>query len=125
MKYLFILAISFMLFTSCDTIENKYSEINPVGASKIENITINGNQVKVTTSYGTPTPCWYYYKTESQNFRDTFISKVFAKYDGEMCIQITGSFNHEETVLFAGSGNKTLRFWQNDSTYLDTTITLQ
>lgn len=125
MKYLFILAISFMLFTSCDTTENKYSEINPVGASKIENITINGNQVKVTTSYGTPTPCWYYYKTESQNFRDTFISKVFAKYDGEMCIQVTGSFNHEETVLFVGSGNKTLRFWQNDSTYLDTTITIQ
>lgn len=114
-----------MLFTSCDTTENNHSEIKPVSAGKIEKIQINGHQVKVTTSYGTPTPCWYYYKTETHNFGDTFISKVYAKYDGEMCIQVTGSFNHEETVLFVGSGTKTLRFWQNDSSYLDTTITIQ
>ncbi|HQI42114.1 MAG: hypothetical protein B6D44_13300 [Ignavibacteriales bacterium UTCHB2] len=96
-----------------------------MGAASIDKIRINGNEVKVTTTYVTPNPCWYYYKTESQNFRDTFISKVFAKYDGEMCIQMLGSFNHEETILFTGSGNKTLKFWQNDSTYLDTTITIQ
>lgn len=125
MRYLFFITFSFLIFNGCDTNENDYSEIKPFGARKIESIQINGNQVKVTTSYGTPTPCWYYYKTEAQNFRDTFISKVFAKYDGETCLQVTGSFNHEETVLFSGSGNKTLKFWQNDSTYLDTTITIQ
>jgi hypothetical protein len=125
MKSLFILTISFLLFNTCDTNETDYSVINPVGASKIEKIQINGNQVKVTATYGTPTPCWYYYKTESQNFRNTFISKVFAKYDGEMCIQVTGSFSHDETILFVESGNKILRFWQNDSTYLDTIITIQ
>ena len=125
MKYLFLIAISFSFFTACDTNENDYSEIRAFGAHKIENIQINGNQVKVITAYGTPTPCWYYYKTESQNFRDTFISKVFAKYDGETCLQVTGSFIHEETILFTGSGNKTLRFWQNDSTYLDTVIVIQ
>ena len=125
MKYLFLVAISVFLFNACDTNENDYSEIKPFGAASIDKIQINGNEVKVTTTYGTPTPCWYYYKTESQNFRDTFISKVYAKYDGEMCIQVTGSFKHEETILFVGSGNKTLRFWQNDSTYLDTTITIQ
>ncbi|MCZ7609852.1 MAG: hypothetical protein M5U17_06760 [Ignavibacterium sp.] len=125
MKILFFVAVFISLLNSCDTNENDYSEVRPFGAHKIENIQINGNQVKVTTSYGTPTPCWYYFKTESQNFRDTFISKVFAKYDGDVCVQVTGSFNHEETILFTGSGNKTLRFWQNDSTYLDTTITIQ
>ena len=125
MKFLFLVAISGFLLNACDTNENDYSEVKPFAVSKIENIQINGNQVKVTTSYGIPTPCWYYYKTESQNFRDTFISKVFAKYDGEMCIEVIGSFNHEETISFSGNGNKTLRFWQNDSTYLDTVIVIQ
>lgn len=125
MKKLFLITILFSLFYSCDTNETDNSMIQPFGAAKIDSIQINGNQVKVTTSYGTPTPCWYYYKTESENFRDSFISKVFGKYDGQPCIEVTGSFSHEETVLFSGSGNKTLRFWQNDSTYLDTTITIQ
>ncbi len=125
MKSLFLIAISILLFNSCNVSENDHSEIRSLGAASIDKILINGNEVKVTTTYYTPNPCWYYYKTESQNFRDTFISKVFGKYDGEMCIQMLGSFNHEETVLFTGSGNKTLKFWQNDSTYLDTTITIQ
>jgi hypothetical protein len=80
MRYLFLIIISFFIVNGCDTNENDYAEVKPFGAHKIESIHINGNQVKVTTSYGTPTPCWYYFKTESQNFRDTFISKVCSSY---------------------------------------------
>ena len=125
MKKISFIAFVFLLLNSCDTNETDSSMIRPFGAAKIEKIQINGNQVKATTTYGTPTPCWHYYKTERQYSRDIFISKVFAKYDGEACILVTGSFNHEETILFTGSGTKTLRFWQNDTLYLDTTITLQ
>lgn len=125
MRYLILIAFSFLIFNGCDIDENDYSQVNPVGANKIESIQINGNQVKVSTSYGTPTPCWYYLKSEIQKYGDTFTSKVFAKDDGGICIQVTGSFIHEETFIFSGSGDKTLRFWQNDSSYLDTTITIQ
>ena len=125
MKYLFLIAISLSFLNACDTNETDNSFIQPFGAHSIDKIQINGSEVKVTTTYGTPTPCWYYYKTENQNFRNTFISKVFGKYEGENCVQMTGSFSHEETILFTGIGEKTLRFWQNDSTYLDTIITIQ
>lgn len=102
-----------------------YSEILPFGAAKIENIKISRNQVIVTTVYGTPNPCWYYYRTESTNDDNIFTSKVFGKYDGDPCIQIIGSFTREEKIIFSSKGVKKLRFWQNDSLYLDTTITLQ
>ncbi|MCC6255581.1 MAG: hypothetical protein IT276_11750 [Ignavibacteriaceae bacterium] len=125
MKKLFFITLFFSFFYSCDTNEVDNSMIQAFGATSIDKIQISGNEVKVTTTYGTPTPCWYYYKTENQNFRNTFISKVFGKYDGQPCIEVTGSFRHEETILFSGSGNKTLRFWQNDSTYLDTVIVIQ
>jgi len=115
--------LSFII--GCDTNENDISETRPFGVAKIENVDINGNQVTVTTVYGTPTPCWYYYKTESTNNDIVFTSKVFGKDDGDPCIQVTASFTLEEKINFSSKGEKTLRFWQNDSTYLDTIITLQ
>lgn len=125
MKRLFFVAIFISLLNSCDTNENDFSQIKPFGAAEIEKIEINGNQVIVTTVYGTPTPCWYFYKAENTNNDVVFTSKVFGKDDGDPCIQVLGSFKHDEKIIFSSSGEKTLRFWQNDSTYLDTTITLQ
>jgi len=125
MKYLSLIAISLFLFNACDTNENDYSSIQPFGAAKIESISISGNQVNVTTVYGTPTPCWYFYRNEITNDGNVFSSKVYGKDDGDVCVQMTGSFPREEKILFPTNGVKTLRFWQNDSTYLDTTITIQ
>lgn len=125
MKKLFFFAVFISFLSSCDTNENDFSRIQPLGATEIRKIEINGNQVNVTTVYGTPTPCWYFYKAENTNNDVVFTSKVFGKDDGDPCIQVIGSFNHDEKIVFSSSGKKTLRFWQNDSTYLDTTITIQ
>ena len=125
MKKLFFVAIILSFFNSCDTNENDFSQIQPFGAAKIESIEINSKQVTVTTVYGTPTPCWYYYKTESTNNDIVFTSKVFGKDDGDPCIQVLSSFTREEKIIFFTKGEKILRFWQNDTLYLDTTITLQ
>lgn len=125
MKRLFFVAIFISFLNSCDTNENDFSRIQPFAAAEIENIEINGKQVIVTAVYGTPTPCWYYYRTENTNNDVVFTSKVYGKDDGDPCIQVLGSFKHDEKIIFSSSGEKTLRFWQNDSTYLDTTITIQ
>jgi len=125
MKYIILVVFSIFLFNACDINENDFSTIRPFGAAKIENISISGNQVTVTTVYGTPTPCWYFYKAVNTNNDIVFTSKVFGKDDGDPCIQVLGSFKHDEKIIFSSIGEKTLRFWQNDSTYLDTTITLQ
>ncbi len=121
-----IIFASFVLFflTGCNTNENDFSQIRPFGVANIVSLQINGNQVTVITGYGIPTPCWYYYKTERTNNNIVFTSKVFGKDDGDPCVQVLGSFIHEEKINFSSKGEKTLRFWQNDSMYLDTTITL-
>jgi hypothetical protein len=125
MKKLFFITIIFSFFYSCDTNENDFSRIQAFGAAEIEKIEINSNQVIVTAVYGTPTPCWYFYKAENTNNDVVFTSKVFGKDNGDPCIQVLGSFKHDEKIIFSSSGEKSLRFWQNDSTYLDTTITIQ
>ena len=110
---------------ACNTNEPDHSMISPLTAIKIDNLQVIGKQITITVTYSIGTPCWYYYKTESSNDNNVFTSKVFGKYDGEICIQVVSSLKHTEQVNFLTAGTKDLRFWRNDSTYLDTTITLQ
>jgi hypothetical protein len=125
MKYLFFVIVPLILMQACNTNEPDHSMISPLSAIRIDSVEINGKQVTTTVTYSTGTPCWYYYKTESSNDNNVFTSKVFGKYDGETCVQVVSSLKHTEQVNFLTSGTKNLRFWQNDSTYLDFTITLQ
>jgi hypothetical protein len=125
MKYLFFIFIPLILMIACNTNEPDNSMISPLPAFKIDSLQVIGKQVTITVTYTISTPCWYYYKTESSNDNNAFTSKVFGKYDGENCVQVVSSLKYTEQVDFLTVGTKGLRFWQNDSTYLDTTITLQ
>lgn len=125
MKKIIFAVVLISLLNSCDTTENEYSEVKPLGASKIDSIGIVNKQVTVSVLYGIPTPCWHYFKTESTNDDKVFTSKVYGQYNGEMCIQVVSILKHEEKINFITGGEKILRFWQNDSTYLDTIITLK
>ena len=124
MKILYAVLMCCLLISACNTNEPDNSFISPLSASKIDSLIIEGKKVTITTSYTLPTPCWYYLKTESTNDNNIYTSTVFGKYDGEVCIQILSSLQHTEQVFFTTKGDKQFRFWQNDSTYLDTTITL-
>ena len=125
MKNLFFIIVTLILFQACNANEPDNSMISPLTAFKIDSLQINGKQVTATVAYTIGTPCWYYYKSEINNDNNVFTSKVFGKYDGEICVQVVSSLKHTEQINFLTSGVKGLRFWQNDSTYLDTTITLQ
>ncbi|NOX19264.1 MAG: hypothetical protein GXO87_13405 [Chlorobi bacterium] len=124
MKKIFFIVIPFILISACNTNEPDNSMISPLYAIKIDSLQIIGKQVAVTATYSISTPCRYYYKTESANDDNVFTSKVFGKYDGESCVQVVSSLKHTEQVNFLTAGIKKLRFWRNDSTYLDTIITL-
>ena len=125
MKKLFFIIIPLIIMQACNTNEPDHSMISPLTAFKVDSLKINGKQVTAIVTYTIGTPCWNYYKTESNNDDNVFTSKVFGKYDGETCVQIVSSLKHTEQINFLTSGTKDLRFWQNDSTYLDTTITIQ
>ena len=127
MKYLFLIIVPLFLIPACNTNTNEpdNSMVSPLPAFTINSLQVIGKQVTITITYSIPTPCWYYYKTESSNDNNAFTSKVFGKYDGGNCIQIVSSLKHTDQVNFLTTGTKDLRFWQNDSKYLDTTITLK
>lgn len=125
MKKLYLIIIPFILISACNTNEPDHSMTSALTAIKIDSLQVIGKQVTITATYLISTPCWYYYRTESTNDNSVFTSKVFGKYNGEICIQVLSSLKHKEQVNFLTGGIKELRFWQNDSTYLDTTVTLQ
>ena len=119
--------VLFLLFfvSACNLFEPDKSIVAPLSASKINSIKITGKQVTVNVTYFLPNPCWHYYKTVNSNNDTVFTSKVFGKYNGELCIQVVSSFEHSQQINFSTRGEKLLRFWQNDSTFLDTLITLK
>jgi hypothetical protein len=125
MKILLFIIIPCILIPACNTNEPDNSMISPLPAIKIDSVQINGGQVIITATYGISTPCWHYFRTESSNDDNVFTSKVFGKYDGEICVQVLSTLKHTDKIKFFTFGAKELKFWQNDSTYLDTTITLE
>ena len=126
MKIVSLILLVVFIISACESVEPDTSEKYPLPAIKIEKIEVENYNVVSTILVGTPTPCWHYFQTEKSQDDFVYTAKIFGKYDGQPCLQMTGSFIREEvTITFLSSGVKTLRFWQNDSTYLDTTITLQ
>ncbi len=122
---IFNIVLLLLFFVSaCNLFEPDKSMIAPLSASKINSVKIAGKQVTVNVTYFLPNPCWHYYKTVSYNNDSVFTSKVFGKYNGETCIQMVSSFEHSQKINFSTRGEKLLRFWKNDSTFSDTTITI-
>ncbi len=124
MKNSFFLIMFFVLLTSCKVNEPDNSIIAPLSVVKIDSLQTEARRVTITATYAIPTPCWYYYITESTNNESVYTSKVFGKYNGKPCIQVFSSLKHKHQIIFLTDGIKKLRFWQNDSTYLDTIINL-
>ena len=125
MKYLSVLLLVSFIFSACDTVETDNSGIYPFPVSKIDKIEVNDNVITATIFVGTPSPCIYYYKTEISQNESVYTARIFGKDDGQPCLGVMSSFTREETISFYTKGEKTLRFWQDYSTYLDTTITLE
>lgn len=122
-KIIFPIVLLFLYcFNGCQENLNSNSIITPLPLMKIDSIDIKQNLVKITSTYITPNPCYYFYKTEIKGNDSVKTLKIYGKYDGEVCIQILGEIKRTDTVVFNRLGAKKIRFWQSDTTYKDTTI---
>ena len=118
---IFILIV--YLITSCNVNDSDDIITEPVSAQKINKLTINGKAIIAEVIYSTPTPCWEYDRVEHSQNDSIFTAKVFARSDGNrICPQVIDSILVKHSIYFQSGGEKTLRFWRYDSTYLDTTI---
>ncbi|WKZ70902.1 MAG: hypothetical protein QY331_06520 [Melioribacteraceae bacterium] len=127
MRYLISILITFF-FISCNV--NDFDDSNnlvtaAVSAERIINLTIEENSIIVDVVYSTPTPCWDFDRVEQSQNDTIFTAKVFARSDGsQICPQVIDSILVKHSIIFQSGGDKILRFWRYDSTYLDTTITI-
>lgn len=128
MRNLISILITFV-FISCNENDTNDSEriiTSPVPAQKIDKIIINGNALIAEVVYTTSTPCWVYDRVEKSQNDTIFTAKVFARSDGSLiCPQVIDSILVKHSIIFQSGGDKILRFWRYDSTYLDTTITIK
>ncbi|MCZ7604024.1 MAG: hypothetical protein C4543_06070 [Ignavibacteriales bacterium] len=128
MRNLISILITFV-FISCNVNDTNDSEriiTSPVPAQKIDKIIINGNALIAEVVYTTSTPCWVYDRVEKSQNDTIFTAKVFARSDGsQICPQVIDSILVKHSIIFQSGGDKILRFWRYDSTYLDTTITIK
>jgi hypothetical protein len=125
MKNILFISAFLIGFAGCNTNDPDHSRITPAGAMEILNLQINGNRVTATTLHGTPNPCYYFYRKDTSRNDSMYTAKVYIRYDGEICIQVLGTITHEHVITFPTQGEKRLSFWQNDTTYIDTTIVIQ
>ncbi len=122
------ITINILLLKSCGLLEPESEEhavTKPVPASEINNIRIEGNTIAINVSYSVSFFGWYYLKTKSKKNGNTYIAKVYAKHDTGIGCTVPIYFEHEHIISFDTDGEKFLKFWQNDSTYLDTTLILE
>ena len=117
-----VIIISCAFLNACDMSEPEYFSVEPMPVINIEEIENDGLTLRVKINVFAPTPCWYYHRTEESNDGNIYSAKIFARYNGEICIQVTSSFIHEEEINFKTAGEKTLKFWVNSSTYIDTVL---
>lgn len=117
--------LSILFFQSCDLLESEKIRTKPQSVKRIEKIEVKDYEVKATVVVETPTPCWEYFKTEKNYNGSEYIGKIICLELEGVCIQVIDSFYHVERIQFNSKGEKTLKFWQDDSTYLDTTIVIQ
>lgn len=125
MRHLVFMLIAYFV-TSCNVNDTDHIITEPVSAQKINRLTINGKAIIAEVIYSTSTPCWEFDRVEHSQNDSIYTAKVFAKRDeSRICPQVIDSLLVKHSIYFQSGGDKTLRFWRYDSTYLDTTITLK
>ncbi len=122
------ISVYILLLQNCGLLEpenDEHSVTKAVPATEIKKISIEGKTITVNVSYGVSYLGWYYLKTKSKKNDNMYIAKVYGKHDTGMGCTVPIYFEHEHIISFDTNGEKFLKFWQNDSTYLDTTLILE
>ena len=123
MKKIFLLLL-LILLTSCSLLEDESTHTFPAG---IDSLSIGEIELR-TTDFSTHiicgSMCWngyYFEKTENGN---NIYLRLFVTSDGNPCpaVCVERSFPYKFRAL--SPGNYSFHFWRNDSTNIDTTITI-
>ena len=119
--------LSVLLFTGCDifsTTDETVEALIPV--TQIDSITNDAEYIYFTYIYTKPTPCWKeldYIKEVDGNFINV---KVPGVASANACSPVNLSYIKPDSISVAGlPAEVTFRFFRTETTWLDTTYTIQ
>lgn len=125
--FLSTLILSVFLFTSCDlfsTTEGTVEALIPV--TQIDSITNDAEYIYFTYIYTKPTPCWKELDYVNEVDGDFINVKVPGVASAKTCSPVNLSYIKPDSISVAGlPAEVTFRFFRTETTWLDTTYTIQ
>lgn len=119
--FLFLLLI---FLTSCSLFEEENTHTLPAGIDSISIEKIELRTVDFSTHIICGSLCWNgYYFEKTENGNDIYL-RLYVTSDGNPCpaVCVERSYPYKFRAMFPGTYN--FHFWNNDSTNIDTTITI-
>lgn len=123
MKKIFLL-LPLILLNSCSLFEDENTYTFPAGIDSLSIDKIELRTIDFSTHIFCGSMCWNgYYFEKTENGNDIYL-KLFVTSDGNACpaVCVERSFPYKFRASFPGTYS--FHFWRNDSTNIDTTITI-
>ena len=130
MKNLLILILITALMIGCDLVDPETTKDYPVSdypcpVFKIEKVETTGTVVEVTIKVWTVSSSIKYSRKGYIEYNnDIYSAKIFGKDNGEPSLGVGSTFILTDKILFLTHGEKLIKYWQDDSTSVDTIIVL-
>lgn len=91
-----------------------------VSVRQVKSIERQGQQLAIDLNVEVPNPCWTFSRYEINETAEGAEIVIFAKKEKDaVCIQMVGAFDTQVSCPIEGDQHR-LRFWQGESTTLDT-----
>lgn len=118
-----ILIFFISFFSSCGIFDENNTIVRTLPTIQINSLSSSDKNLSAIFTIETSNSCQEYYLSEIQNNDSECIIKPYGKEDGNaMCSTVMGSLTINETIRFQTSGQKILKFYVNESQYIDTLI---
>jgi len=125
LRKLFLL-VTAIAFAGCLTDSGqKAPDLWPVPALMFKNASVSGRSITIVVVFGVTSSGWVYSHTEQSRVGNTFSLRGFATPAQDASLPAMSVIEATVNVSVGTAGSYSFRFWQSDTTTLDTTFTVQ
>ena len=116
-----------ILFYGCVTDSgDKLPEPKAVSVNNIKAANVVGRSASFTVVCTVPEPCWRFVRSEITSSGNIVTATMIAqRTTKDPCLQVLVNIDAPATVTVASAGTYVFKFWRNDGSTVDTTLTIQ
>lgn len=114
-------------FGSCEPNVPRQHEVRevPVRSVTMPDAPRSGDTLLILMTCSIPTPCWEYERTDISRVDSLITIRVFARYDGQPCIQIPGTLSATARVTVPRAGTYRFRYLHPDRTMFERVVNVR